>query len=158
MCLTQCCCDRPENSRLSLMRKDILMPDYYAEVLSKADSFTKKLYESCAQYVNLSARDPFHDYAEQIINVLFLWLWDNGSIDADTGFNMICSAINDVAVHFFTLDTDKCSEITRNRWTTIRQDELQRLEYNQKAYVLDDLRVVFDLTCAGMFAGAGFIY
>jgi hypothetical protein len=131
------------------MTKDAASVAY--DVANRASDFTRKLYQ-CCEGVVAPNWDPFHDSSKEIIIIMYCWLFENSKIIFDTPFSVVCNLINSHTIHFFTLDLSKCSELFVRRYQHFANCELKMLA-DHKTAVLGDLRVVFDLTCAGELLG-----
>lgn len=132
--------------------------DITHQVFGRAQDFTRKLYQCCENYVDTTTdRDPWHDTSEEIISIMYCWLFENEKIFSDTPFPVVCNLINSHTIHFFTLDLSRCSELFVRRYQNLAKCELKMLD-DHKATVIGDLRIVFDLTCTGELIGDGVEY
>lgn len=124
----------------------------YTEAALSASMFTLTLSEKCEEVNPSTEREPFHDTAEEIIKVLYIYLYETKQITYKTSYFEICSRINSAAINFFNLDISNCSPETISRYTLIKKNELDCFNHDStKKLMLLDFRTVFDLTCAGKF-------
>ena len=140
------------------MTKDAASVAY--DVAGRAVDFTRKLYQCCEGVVDYSTgRDPWHDPAQEIIAIMYQWLYENGKITLSSPFSAICNLINSYMPYFFTLDMSECSELTNVRYNNLCNAELRCLSNERhRLTVLSNLRVVYDLTCAGELLGEDIDY
>lgn len=125
--------------------------------VSKSELFTRKLYQSCGNIVDMTGVDPHVNTSESVLRVIYMWLYDTEKITLNTPFTVVCNLINSVAINFFTLDMSRCTKETVVLYNDIRKKQLNGLDRHREA-VLSDFRVVFDLTCAGELQGEDFDY
>lgn len=128
--------------------------DTNLEELNCADSFVKKLYGSFADTTDVSGYlDPFHDTSELMVNILYLWLYDNHKINKDTPFHEVCKKINSLVMNFFDLDLMECSVTTFTRYKYV-MGMLNQMKamHNYDTIIYGYVRTICNLTCAGMLS------
>lgn len=136
------------------MFDDIAIDDIEPYTLAAlcASFFTLKLSGLCEEVNPSTEREPFHESAEEIIKVLYLYLYETEQITYKTRYYDVCCYINKAATNFFNLDVSNCSDTTKSRYTIIKKYEMDCLNHDStKNLMLLDFRTVFDITCAGKF-------